>query len=171
MTTRRPVVEFPHLGAVGGLFGEFLADAACRQAIENAELALAQALVDDRLGLVAGERPRLANRLRGLAGAEIGGGQDELRTLGGGKLGEPAACGFGLAEAKVGQRHVDIADIEIDDAVPGGIRLVAGDIALALAMADQPQAFRPILAHRRSFRAKQSISGANCSTGAWGARA
>jgi hypothetical protein len=60
------------------------------------------------------------------------------------------AGGRGLAQAEIRQRHVDVANIELDDAVAGGIGTVAGDIALALAMADEPQSLWPILAHRRS---------------------
>ena len=45
----RPMVEFAEQGALLGLVGEFLADAGGGQPVPQAELALAQPLVDDRL--------------------------------------------------------------------------------------------------------------------------
>ena len=52
---RSAVIEFAEHGAVGRFLRIFVADTNGRQAVEHAELALAQALVDDRLGRAAGE--------------------------------------------------------------------------------------------------------------------
>ena len=64
-----------------------------------------------------------------------------------GKRGEPAPGGFRLAHAELGQRHVDVAHVDVDLVRPGFVGGVPGDIALALAVPDQPQPFGPILAH------------------------
>ena len=56
------------------LLGEAVADAGGRQPVENAELALAEALVDDRPLRTAGQRALLADELRSLLRPDIGGG-------------------------------------------------------------------------------------------------
>ena len=71
----RAVVEFAHLSAMRRLARELLADTAPGEPVEDAELALAQALVEHgRLG-PAGEPTGGAYRLGGLARADVGRGQ------------------------------------------------------------------------------------------------
>jgi hypothetical protein len=57
---------------VRGFLGEAFADAERGQPVENAELALAKALVGQRLGLAARQRPRLADDVRRQLRADIG---------------------------------------------------------------------------------------------------
>ena len=78
----RAMVEFAEAAAVRGFFGEAFADADGGQAVEDAEFALAQALVDDPSGPV--RRPaRPSCKWRRQSGApEIGRRQDDLRPLG-----------------------------------------------------------------------------------------
>ncbi len=52
----RTVVEFAEPATVRGLFREAVADAQGGEPVEDAELTLAEALVDDRSGRAAGER-------------------------------------------------------------------------------------------------------------------
>ena len=53
----RPVIEFAEPLAVRGFLREFVADAGRRQPVEDAELALAQPLVDDGPRRAAGSAP------------------------------------------------------------------------------------------------------------------
>ena len=46
------------------------------------------------------------------------------------------------------ERHVDVAQVEVDDAEARFMRRVARDIALALPVPDEPQALGPMLALR-----------------------
>ena len=52
--------------------------------------------------------------------------------------GEPAARGFGLLVAKFRQGHVDVAQVDVDLVRARLVRGIARDIALALAMPDEP---------------------------------
>ena len=125
--------------------------------VENPELALAQPLVDDG---PRGGRPTarpLADDLGGLARPHIRRGQDEFGPLVGRQSGEPAARGFGLLVAEFGQGHVDVAQVDVDLMRARLVGGVARDIALALAMADEPQSLGPVLAHRR-FLSASNIS-------------
>ena len=95
----------------------------------------------------AGQRAGLADQLGGLARADIRRGQDDLGPLVGRQRREIAAGRFRLLQSEVGQRHVDVAHVDVDFMGSGLMRRVARDIALALPMPDQPQALGPILAH------------------------
>ena len=120
----------------------------CRsQPVENAELAFAQAFVDDGPRRPARERALFTNDRRRLLGPDVGGREDDLRPFVPRKCGEPAAGGLGLLYSKGRERHVDIAHLDVDLVSAGLIGRVARDIALALAMPDQPQPLRPILPH------------------------
>ena len=61
--------------------------------------------------------------------------------------GEPAAGGLRLLDAERGQRHVDVAHVDVDLVRAGFVGGVARDIALALPVPDEPQPFGPILPH------------------------
>ena len=65
----------------------------------------------------------------------------------GGKRREPAARGSRLLMPEVGQGHVDVAQVDVDLVRAGLVGGVARDIALALAMAHEPQSLGPVLAH------------------------
>ena len=141
---------------------EALADADAGQPVEDAELALAQPLVDDRPGRAAGERAGLADDLGGLARPHVGRGEDDLGPLVARQSGKPAAGRLGLAKAELGERHVDVADVDVDLVRAGLVGGVAGDIALALPVPHQPQPLGPILPHfALLLRTAQSISRAN----------
>jgi len=113
------------------------------QAVEDAELLFAQALVTaDRLvGIGA---TGLAEQARGLAGPHISAGQDDVGPFVTLAIGEPAAQRLRLPLAQVGQLHVDVAQIEVDPQHPLGMGGVAGDVAGALTMAHDPQARGPV---------------------------
>jgi len=72
LAARRAVVEFAEPLSVRGFLGEAGPDSGGGEAIEDAELPFAQALVDDGLRGAAGKRSRLADELGGLAGTEVG---------------------------------------------------------------------------------------------------
>ena len=148
LAARRPVIEFAEPAAVRGFLGKALADAERGQPVEDAELALAQPLVDDRPRRAAGQRALLADDLGRLPRADIGRGQDDLGPFVARQRGEPAAGRFGLLDAELGQRHVDVAHVDVDLVRAGLVGGVARDIALALPVPDQPQSFGPVLAHQ-----------------------
>ena len=105
-----------------GEVGMFLADAGGGEPVENAELALAQALVDDRLARRLGDPARLADRLGGLAGADIGRGQDDFGPLGLGQ--RRRTSGRAPAPARwpsVAERHVDVAQRDVDHVEAGRV--------------------------------------------------
>ena len=66
LAARRPVVEFAEPPAVRGFFREALADPERGQPVEDSELALAQALIDDGPRGAARQRALLADDLGGL---------------------------------------------------------------------------------------------------------
>jgi hypothetical protein len=57
---------------------------------------------------------------------------------------------LGLALAELAQRNVDVAHLEVDHRQAGGVGGVAGDVAGALAVPDDPQFGGPSLSHRRN---------------------
>src|SRR6185437_11189199 len=97
-----PVIEFAEPATMRRFFGELVADAGGRQPVENPELALAQALVDDGARRPAGERALLANERRGLLRADVRRGQDQLGPLALRQGGEPPARRSRLVLAEPG---------------------------------------------------------------------
>jgi hypothetical protein len=121
-----------------------LLDPELRQAVQHAELLLAQPLVDHRRRVVR-DPSRLANRVGGLPCAEIRRREHGGRSIPIGLGAEPVAECARLAFSQGAQRHVDVALRDVDHRQPRGIRRVAGDVAGALAMPDDPQPVRPLL--------------------------
>src|SRR3569623_474766 len=91
----RAVVELAKTRAVRSFLREFRPDAGSRQPVENAELALPQPLVDDRLRRTAGKRPGLADQFGRLPRPDVGRAQDDLRPLQGWKCSKVSPRGFG----------------------------------------------------------------------------
>ena len=83
-----------------GFFGKAIANAERGQPVEDSEFALAQPLVDQRLGLAAGERAGPADDLGRLLGADLGRGQDDFGAVVARHGREPAACCFRLVDAE-----------------------------------------------------------------------
>src|SRR4029079_12427575 len=94
--------------------GETLADTDGCQPVENAKLALSQALVDDGPRGPGRKCSGLADAFRGLARADIGRGKDDLGALVLRQRREPAARRLGLLEAEVRQGHLDVAHVDVD---------------------------------------------------------
>ena len=87
----RPVVELAEEAAELGLVGMMPLDAGAGEPVEDAELLLAQALVDDeRVALGAEPACRLDELGRALR-PQIGRGQDDVRPFRGRQRGEPAS--------------------------------------------------------------------------------
>src|SRR5947209_3247815 len=160
LAARRPMVELPEPPAMRRFFGESVPDACGREAVEDAELALAQPLIDDRPRRPAGESALLADERRGLLCADIRRRKNDLRPVIARQRGEPAAGGLRLIDSEGRQRHVDVAQIDVDFVRAGLVGGVSRDIALALAMPHQPQPLRPILTHCRPPPTAQRISAA-----------
>jgi hypothetical protein len=139
-----PVVEFAKPGAMRSFLWIFLADAERGQAVEHPEFPFAEPFIDHRSRSSAGEPARFADRPRGLARAQVGRGEDHLRLLGIGKVGEPAPGSGGLLVTELGQRHVHVAHVDANGRQPLRLRLVARDIPLTLAVADEVEALGPV---------------------------
>ncbi len=143
------MIELAH-GAPGlGLLGKQLADAGPGQPVEDAELALAQALVDgvfDEGRIEAAVFPDdLGRPLRPL----IGRGQDDLGPAVGRKVAEPGAQGLRLHHTPVAERDIDIPLLDGDPRRSGRVGGVARDVAGALAVTHHPEVFGPSRSHER----------------------
>ena len=153
LAARWPVVELAEHGQRRRLLRVKLDDAGAGQPIEDAELALAQALVG---------RPRMdvsqlpGDRLGGLARAPERRVEHHLRPLL--ECREPRPECVRLFVPKVAQRHVDVAHVEVDPRHARRVRSLSGDVAGALPVTDDPQAFGPVLergcCHRGSKRGR-----------------
>ena len=110
----RAMIEFAEPAAVRGFLGKALADAERGQPVEDPELALAQALVDDGPRRAAGKRALLADDLGGLPGADIGRGQDRSRAARRAAKPRTSARRLRLLHAELGQGHVDVAHVDVD---------------------------------------------------------
>ena len=125
---------------------EFL-DARAGEAIEDTELLLAQALVDDKRVAFDTDTPCSLDDLGRALRSEIGRGQHDVGAFICGQGGKPASKGTRLFFSERAQRDIDIPVGDIDIGQTGGMGGIACDIAGALAMADDPEALRPAL-HR-----------------------
>ena len=131
---RRLVVELADVGAALGLLGIPRPDALAGQAVEQPEVALAQALVHQQLDVEVGQRG--AGRV---GGASVGRADDEVRSLPLREPCSPPAEGARLLLAVGGQLDVRVACRELE---PLGIRvtgLVVGDVPGTLPVAHQHQ--------------------------------
>ena len=109
---RRPEIELADMSELLGQLGELGTDAGAGEAVENAELLLAQSLVDLSLWhrVVAARRREDCQHVVGsLPGTQVGRAQDDLRPLVGRHLGEPLAERFGLPVAERGQWDIDVS--------------------------------------------------------------
>src|SRR5207302_3586152 len=102
LAARRPMVEFPEPPAMRRFFGESVPDARGRQPVEDAELALAQPLIDDGSRRTAGERALLTDERRGLLGADVRRRKNDLRPVIAWQRGEPTPGRLRLLHAQRG---------------------------------------------------------------------
>jgi hypothetical protein len=126
--------------------GVLVLDAVGGQAVEDAELFFAQALV----GLHRHEAVLVEvfhQQVRGLARAQVRRVQHDVGLRVRGQAGEPGAQRRRLALAQDGQRHVDVALGNLDVQPGRSLGLVACDVACALPVPDQPNFLRPLLFH------------------------
>ncbi len=148
----RAKVELADVRPLLGELGIPGADAERRQPVEDAELLFAQPLVADAgdgadvaVGLVSVRAQCGEDAVAGLAGADVGRAEHDLRLLVARQGGEPVAERVALLLAERRQRHVDIAIGDIDRGKAAELGRVAGDVAGALAVADDPERLRPLL--------------------------
>src|SRR5690348_3538971 len=80
LAARRAMIELAEETTKFGLLRVQLLDARARQAIQDAELLFAQALIDDQLRRLTAPTVMLADELGGMTSARIGRAQDDLRT-------------------------------------------------------------------------------------------
>ncbi len=120
-------------------------DAVRGQAVEHAEFLFAQALVLEDAQVVAVEVAH--HEVGRFGGAHVRRMQDDGRALRCGQRREPGAEGVGLALAKVGQGHVDVAFGDVDAVPCGCFSQVARDVAGALAVPHDPNFLWPFLFH------------------------
>ena len=124
-------------------------DAGTRQPVEDAELLLAQPLVDDQLRRVLSDAADRADQLRRRLRAAIRRDQHDVRTLIRRQGREPPAKGDRLLLAQAAQGDVGISDRNVDLCQSGGVCCVTCDIAGALPMSNDPKPFRPTLLHNQ----------------------
>src|SRR5205085_11156904 len=108
------------------------ANSAGGQPVQDAELALPEALVDDGLARAFGDAARLADRLRRLPGTRIWRAEHYFGAFFLGQGGEPVAERLGLALSQIGQRDVHVTQRDVDHRQAGRVRRVARDIARTL---------------------------------------
>ena len=144
------MIEFAEQPAMLRLVGMKRPDALGGQPVEDPEFTLAEPLVDQRTPRAVGDSGLATDRVRRLAGPDIGGGDDDLGPLLLRHCGEPVADRLRLAKAELAQRKVDVADLEPDRVGAGGHRGGSSDIAGALAVPNDPQSGGPSLSHGRN---------------------
>jgi hypothetical protein len=123
------MIEFPEKPAEFRLVRMIGFDADPGEPVENSEFLFAQSFVDDESVLVLRKPCRVCDYLGGLSRAEVWGRQDDVGAAVFRKRGKPATECFRLLFAKLGERHVDVAHIEIDHAITGKVRGFASYIA------------------------------------------
>ena len=131
-----------------GQLGKLGAYAGAGKAVEDAELLLAQPLVDLPLRgrpLAARRREDGEHVVGSLPGAQVGRAQDDLRPLANRHLGEPFAERFGLPVAERGQRDIDVSLGDNDVGQASALGRVARDVAGTLAMPHDPKRLGPFL--------------------------
>lgn len=133
------MVELAQASPCCELFWKQRPDARFGQSLEDAELALAKALVATGLAGVARSTASGDEIRGGLLGAQIGRGQDHLRPA----LLILSCKGLaqrpGLFTAKVTEAHFHVAFLDIDPRSAAGMGGGEGDVAGAFAVADDPK--------------------------------
>ena len=115
LPTRRAVVELAHGRTAGRLLGVGVLDPPARHPVEQAQVALAQPLVEHR---PRGTVPAVQGVLHRARRAHVGGTQHDLGTLVGRQPGEMASERPGLLDPVVGQRCVRVPVVEVEPRQP-----------------------------------------------------
>ena len=154
LPSRRAVVELSEDAAELGLIGVDVLDSDGGEAVENAELFLAEALVDDeRVGVVA-DSSRLYDETRCVPRTKIGRSENDVGSFFRGKRSKPVAERDRLLLSEVGERNVDVADRHVDHGMAGFERRIARDVARGFSVADEVDEVRPDLG---LFHAKNKV--------------
>src|SRR3954466_850133 len=89
----------------------------------------------------------MAHGVGSVACPKIRRGQHDVRSLLGGQRGEPAPKGRSLLLSELAKRNVDVASQDVDQSRPSSVRRIAGDVARAFSVPDDPKSTRPVLRH------------------------
>jgi hypothetical protein len=141
----RAVVELSEESSKLCLLGMVCFDPCSCEAVEDSEFLFSQSLIDDECEAVAGQARGLRDDLRGMAGAQVRGCEDDVGLVVARELSEPAAEGFGLLDAEIGEGYVDVSDGEIDDVVSGLHGGFACDVSGGFAVANDVEEVGPDL--------------------------
>ena len=80
-----------------------------------------------------------------MAGAEVGGGENDVGPIFRRKCAEPVSERNRLTLPQLGERDIDVADVEVDHWLAGLVRRIARDIPGGFAVADGVEQVRPDL--------------------------
>ena len=110
----RPVIELAQKPAELGLVGMELLDARAGEAVEDTELLLTQALVDDERMALDTDAPFSLDDLGRALRPEIGRGQNDVGAFCCRQGGKPASKGPGLLFSERAQRDIDVPVGDVD---------------------------------------------------------
>ena len=130
-----------------GLVGMVLRDAFLGQQIEDAKFFLPEPFVGDKIAPLDRQAGLAHDQLGGFARPIIWRDQHHLRPLRRRERAEPSAERLRLFASETAERHVRVAQIEVQGRQACLLRLLAREIADALPVADHPQPIRPALLH------------------------
>lgn len=139
LSARRTMIEFAKLAPRLCLFGISRLDTLGRQPIKNPELSLPKTLIDAEFDVLMSQSARLSDRRCSLLGAQIRRGQDNVWSVVWRKVCKPLAERFGLLVAERAERHVNIADVEVDLPEARRMRMISRHVSCALPMPDNPE--------------------------------
>ncbi len=135
----RTVVELAEHAAAFGLLGKLVGDTPSCEAVERAELAFAQPLVD---GDGNGQPGAFQQQLSRLPRADVGRADDGCRPVSRVHLPDPLPQREGLPLAELGQRDVHVALGQLQAQRILLLGAVTGDVARTLAVPGDPQLHR-----------------------------
>src|SRR5712675_2161886 len=124
-----PVIELAEEASELGLFRENVLDSDGGEAVEDSKLLLAKPLVNNERIRILAHSSGLDDESGRMTRAQIRRSEDDVRPILSRDGAEPVSEGYRLALAEVGQRHIDVADVQVDFLFAGLVRRLARDIS------------------------------------------
>jgi len=145
LASRRPMIEFAEDTAELGLIGELLLDPYSGQPVEYSKLLLAKSLIDDERIRIFAHSRGLHDQTRGVPGSEVRRSKHDGGPRVSRQRPEPAAERHRLALTKLGERDIDIADVDIDLVLACLHSGVASDVARGFTVSHEVEQIGPDL--------------------------
>lgn len=167
-SARGPMVELAQQTPELGLVGELFADADGREPVENSEFLFAQPLVDDEGVRVLTHACCLDYQTGGVPRAQVGRRQHDVRPPLRGHCPEPTTQRDRLTFSELRQRHVDVANVDVDHRFARLERRFACDVSRGLPVTRYvkeigPDLTRLVVRIHASIQVKERTSSAVCS--------